>query len=73
MGYFEKGKWIEDKSPKSTDHMQDVQLVAHVKVYVDDSELRELKETLGDIRDIMSPPTTFWGRVRWLLFGNGVE
>lgn len=73
MGYFDKGKWIEEKpSPKSTDRMQDMQLEAHVKVHVDDSELRELKETLEGIRDIMSPPTTFWGRVRWLLFGNEI-
>lgn len=69
-GHFEKGVWIEDPAPVREDigemHM-------HVKVHVDDCELRELRETLDGIRDVMSPPTTFWGRVRWLLFGGEVS
>ena len=69
-GHFEKGRWVEDPAPARADGWQ---MDMHVKVHVDDSELRELREVLESIRDVMSPPTTFWGRVRWLLFGGEIQ
>ena len=69
-GHFENGKWIEDPAPAKAGAGQ---IDMHVKVHVDDSELRELREVLDGIRDVMSPPTTFWGRVRWLLFGGEIQ
>lgn len=69
-GHFEKGVWIPDSTPAAGNigemHM-------HVKVHVDDSELRDLRQVLESIHDVMSPPTTFFGRVRWILFGGEIK
>jgi hypothetical protein len=72
-GHFEKGAWIEDAhQPIYAGHQEIMHMDARVKIHVDDSELQKLKGTLDEIRHVMNPPVTFWGRIRWLLFGNGV-
>ena len=71
-GHFEKGAWIADSPPPRDPAHQDILMKAFVKIHVDDSELKELKVTLDEIRHVMNQPVTFWGRLRWLLFGNGV-
>jgi len=67
-GHFEKGAWIED--PESPVRPEEPTTLNYcVKVHVDDSELENLKDTLGEIRLLLNPPVTFWGRLRLLLFG----
>jgi len=72
QGHFEKGKWIEDEPKRMCADRPDMQMEALVRVHVDDSELRALKETLDSIQHVISPPVTFLGRLRWLLFGGEI-
>lgn len=73
MGHFEQGKWVGDEPRLKFDHLPGIERMemhATVTVHVDDSELQELKHTLEQVQDLITPPVTFWGRLRWLLFGT---
>ena len=71
-GHFEKGVWVEEKPPL-TYRSAPEPLYAKVVVHVDDSELKELKNTLESLNDLVVPPRTFWGRMWWLIFGDVIK
>jgi hypothetical protein len=67
-GHFEKGAWVED--PPVPEPEQEYELNVTVTVHVDDKELKDLQKTLEGIQHFVSLPVSFWGRLRWLLFGG---